>query len=250
MSADMSTAYSRRARGVFGIIVVMTAMTEEDTTRPFTRRSRGRALGFVAGAAFMCVLSAGVGAGAATLVTSAQIKDGTIIGRDVKNGGLTGRDVKARSLTGKHVKDGTIDTTDLSTGVSAALVDATIPSGTTVTGIEYFDTTASVSGDYRITVTLPGRAHAPLTNQMVWFGGTDTRVLDKSAACTGTTDAPTAPAGFVCVYLAAAATDSKSIAGMDIGGTITDQAFSVFWNDDATESADVLIKFSWAYTAP
>jgi hypothetical protein len=228
----------------------------------------------------MCVLSAGVGAGAATLVTSAQIKDGTIVGRDVKDAGLTGRDVKAGSLTGKHLKDGTVagadlkdgsvagadlkdgsvagadlkdgsvDTTDLSTNVTAAMLDATIPSGTTVTGIMNADLTASVSGDFAATVVLPGRAHALLTPQMVNFGGDDLRLQDSTPECAGTTAAPTAPAGTVCLYLVGASSDSSAIRGTNVGGFATsDRAFSVFWQDAATTS-DVFLTFTWAYTAP
>lgn len=217
----------------------------------------------------MCVLSAGAGAGAATLVTSAQIKDGTIVGRDVKDAGLTGRDVKAGSLTGKHLKDGTVagadlkdgtvagadlkdgsvDTADLSTNVTAAMVDATIPSGTTVTGIMNVDVAATVPGDFAATVTLPGRAHAPLTPEMVNFGGDDLRLQDPTPDCAGTTAAPTAPAGTVCLYLVGATSDSSTIRGTSVGGENSDQAFSVYWQDLAT-SSDVFLTFTWAYTAP
>lgn len=241
---------------------VMTAtITEEtDMTHITTRRIRGRTLGLVAGAAVIAVLSAGVGAGAATLVTSAQIKDGTIVGRDVKDAGLTGRDVRARSLTGKHVKDGTvtgadvkngsIDTADLSTNVSVAMVNGKIPSGTTVTGIEAFDVNSDVAGDYSVSVTLPGRASAALTSDVVNFGGNSPMISDGSPGCTGTTAAPTAPAGKVCIYLIAAASDSASFFGTDIGGVISDQAFAVYWFDDATSNDNVFAKFTWAYTAP
>jgi hypothetical protein len=234
-------------------------------------RPRGRALGFVAGAAFMCVLSAGVGAGAATLVTSAQIKDGTIVGRDVRNGGLTGADLKNGSVTTKDLKDGTVAsvdlkdgtvasadlqdgslaTADLATATRADLLQDEIPSGTTVTGIGYFDSQSDVSGDFGFSITLPGRAHAPLTAAMVNFpGGTSGIYNDDPSGCTGTKDAPTAPPGEVCLYLIAHPNDITNVRGDSLYNQPSDLGFSVRWNDSAGASADTYISLVWAYTAP
>lgn len=236
-----------------------------------TTRSRGRALGFVAGAAFMCVLSAGVGAGAATLVTSAQIKDSTIVGRDVKNGGLTGADLKDGSVTTKDLKNGTVNsadlkdgsvdsvdvkdgslaTGDLATATRADLLQDTIPSGTTVTGIGYFDSQSDVPGDFGFAVTLPGRAHAPLTSAMVNFpGGTSGIFNDDPSGCTGTKEAPTAPPGEVCLYLIAHPTDISNVRGQSLYNQNSDLGFAVRWNDSAVASADTYVSLVWAYTAP
>lgn len=237
---------------------------------PATRRG-GRTLGFVAGAAFMCVLSAGVGAGAATLVTSAQIKDGTIVGRDVKNGGLTGADLKDGSVTSKDLKNGTVTsadvkdgslagadlqdgslaTADLATATRADLLQDTIPSGTTVTGIGYFDTQSDVTGDFGFAIALPGRAHAPLTTSMVNFpGGTTGIYNDDPSGCTGTNEAPTAPPGEVCLYLIAHSTDITNVRGDQLYNQASDLGFSVRWNDTAADSADTYVSLVWAYTAP
>jgi uncharacterized protein YjbI with pentapeptide repeats len=236
---------------------------------PATRRG-GRTLGFVAGAAFMCVLSAGVGAGAATLVTSAQIKDGTIVGRDVKNGGLTGADlkdgsvtskdlkngtvtsadVKDGSLTGADVQDGSLAAADLATAARSALLQDTIPSGTTVTGIGYFDVQSDISGDFGFSIALPGRAHAPLTAAMVNFpGGTSGIYNDDDSGCTGTKEAPTAPPGEVCLYLIAHSTDISNLRGDSLYNQASDLGFAVRWNDSAS-SSDTYVSLVWAYTAP
>ncbi|GAA2115728.1 hypothetical protein [Nocardioides bigeumensis] len=45
------------------------------------------------------VLGSSTGAGAAALITSKDVKDGSLAGRDVKNGSLTGADVRDGSLT-------------------------------------------------------------------------------------------------------------------------------------------------------
>jgi hypothetical protein len=227
-------------------------------------------LGVVAGAAFMCVLSAGVGAGAATLVTSAQIKDGTIVGKDVKNGGLTGKDIKSGSLTGKQVKDGSLTGTDvqdgsiasadiadggvtsgdLSAAARADLLQGLIPSGTTVTGVEYFDTQSDITGDFGFTISLPGRAHAPLTSEIVNFrtdGSGD--FADDVNSCAGSASFPSAPAGQVCLYRVANTADTSSIRGAEAYNKANDQSFAVRWSDGGV-GQDVYMTVVWAYTAP
>lgn len=56
---------------------------------------------------------------AATSITSAQIKDNTVQGKDIKNSTIQGKDVKNRSLT----------TSDLSSGTVASLKGKTGPAG-------------------------------------------------------------------------------------------------------------------------
>jgi hypothetical protein len=246
------------------------------TTHP---RGRGRALGFVAGAAFMCVLSAGVGAGAATLVTSAQIKDGTIVSVDVKKGGLTGRNIKSSSLTGAHLKNGSVTGADVKNGSvtgadvkngsvtgadladgtvgaadleadAQAVLDDRIPSGRTVTGVVYFDTSASGSGDYGVTVSLPARAHAVLTNAIVNFRSDGSALYADGEAghqCSGSANAPTAPAGRVCVYRVASAEGTTNVRAGEPFGKGSDRDFAVRWNDTG---GDVFLTAVWAYSAP
>jgi hypothetical protein len=227
----------------------------------------------------MCVLSAGVGAGAATLVTSAQIKDGTIIGRDVKDGGLTGKDIKGSSLTGKQlkngsvtgadVKDGSLTSSDISDGsltgadladgtvgaadleaAAQAVLDDRIPSGRTVTGVVYFDTSASGAGDYGVTVSLPARAHAVLTNDIVNFRSDGVLYSPEEAdhQCTGSANAPTAPAGRVCVYRVTSAEGTSSVRAGEPYSQASDRDFAVRWQD--TNGGDVYLTAVWAYTAP
>jgi uncharacterized protein YjbI with pentapeptide repeats len=227
----------------------------------------------------MCVLSASVGAGAATLVTSAQIKDGTIVSVDVKKGGLTGRNIKSSSLTGAHLKNGSVTGADLKDGsvtgadvkdgsltgadladgtvgaadleaAAQAVLDDRIPSGRTVTGVVYFDTSASGSGDYGVTVSLPARAHASLTNSIVNFRTDDSALYspeDADHGCTGSANAPSAPAGRVCVYHVTSAEGTTNVRGAETYGRASDRDFAVRWND---AGGDVYLTAVWAYTAP
>lgn len=99
-------------------------------------------------------------AAAASLVTSAKIKDNTIVSVDVKNGGLTGADLKDSSVASHDLKngsvssadvkdnsvgsvdieDGTLGLADLSPVGVIDVIDGYIPSGMTVTGAAFNDT--------------------------------------------------------------------------------------------------------------
>lgn len=62
------------------------------------------------------VVTSGGASVAAKLITSKNIKNGTITSLDVKNNALTGADVKNSSLTGADIKDGTTTGADIKDG--------------------------------------------------------------------------------------------------------------------------------------
>ena len=57
---------------------------------------------------------------AATLITGADVKDGSLTGADVRNGSLTGFDVKNGSLGGVDVRDGSLLAKDFKAGELSA----------------------------------------------------------------------------------------------------------------------------------
>lgn len=85
------------------------------------------------------VLAGSTGAVARSLITGADVKDGTLTGKDVKNGSLTGTDVKRGSLSDSTLANGpraylwkahyTGDGSTVSSTVTSA---KTLPAGTTV----------------------------------------------------------------------------------------------------------------------
>ena len=77
--------------------------------------NQGRFATVVAGAAVLAVFGGGT-AVAGSLITSAQIKNGTIVGADVKDGGLKGADIKNSSLKGEDIADGGIKGADVKNG--------------------------------------------------------------------------------------------------------------------------------------
>ncbi len=104
--------------------------------------------------------------GAATLVTSADIVDGTIKSVDVKDGALRGADVQNGSLASADVADGSLTGRDVRNGSLTAADLAPVLRGSPATTYgssdedpPALDQTNPVPGDdgsYTITVTRPG----------------------------------------------------------------------------------------------
>lgn len=186
-----------------------------------------RALTALAAVGLLAVVSAG-SATAAALITGAQIKNGTVTSLDVK--------------------DHTLAQRDLSRGVTGSLAGGRIPSGRTVSGYVRTDLASTVENDFGVTVTLPGTAAKPLTENRVNFGSDGwAATIDDDPACDGSFTAPTAPTGKVCLYATEFAPDTSSLNGTGIGSRTS---FDVRWWDDATVVPDVFVVVAWAYTAP
>ncbi len=200
------------------------------------------------------VVATAATAGAASLITGKQIKDGSISAKDLSKAvqkqlarpGVAGApgpagakgDAGARGETGPRGETG-------SRGFSAW---DPIPAGQTVTGSFVYDSQAVIFGDYSTEVALPALAPVALTNTTVNFSpdiyaGT----TDDDAACTGSAGAPTAPPGKVCVYMDA--TDNDTAGAIGAAATPARTGFIIAWTDDGA-NADVYIRGSWAYTAP
>ncbi len=93
-------------------------------------------------------------------------------------------------------------------------------------------------------MSLPATAPVGLTAAHVNFAAdASSATTDDDATCTGTTAAPTAPSGRVCIYLIS----STGITGAvgTIPEFLTDHAFLVSMQGKAA-----VLKFTWAYTAP
>ena len=78
-----------------------------------------------------------------------------------------------------------------------------IPSGTTVTGAwgqRTVDNAVAGASNPLFAYSLPARAPVPLTDTQVNFGAATAETSDHDAACTGSANNPTAPAGKVCIY--------------------------------------------------
>lgn len=122
-----------------------------------------------------------------------------------------------------------------------------IPSGVTVTGNYIFDIQSDITtGDYRMTVQMPGLPPVALTDTTVNFAADASALTtDDDASCTGSSAAPTAPAGKVCVYVFG----SLGVSGLNAVAPFGVQgAFVVRWAP--ASMGDQYVNLVWAYTAP
>lgn len=206
-------------------------------------------------------LSLGGTAYAAKLITSKEIKNNTVKSVDIRNGGVGALDIKKGAVSSATIRDGAVGSADVADGsiglddlspaVKAAIGQTwdpsqTLVSGRTVTGSVYYSIAATAAGQsLHQAIALPARAPAAMTSENFASDGVGV-TSDDDAACTGTYDAPTAPAGKLCAYYAG----SNNIATMSIAQLQPgrDKGFVVL--AAATAVGTSSIDFSWAYTAP
>lgn len=224
--------------------------------------------------------------GAATkigrLISGSTIKKGSIPGNRLTKGGVAGDRIKANTLTGKQINEKSLATVPSATSADKAQTAATstnaqratnadnalalggtaaasyltfgtrtIPAGVTVTGAfgvaSNVTTLTTPTNDIREVVQLPGQAPSDLTDTTVNFA-TATGAVDADATCTGTPNAPTAPAGKVCLYLSATQGLNTTFEGTAIPQLAGSRAGFVV--HAATLDSATGVFGTWAYTAP
>lgn len=180
-----------------------------------------------------------------------EIKDGAVGGVDIADGGVGSVDIADGAVGGADVADGSIGLEDLSPAVKAAISQSwdpsqTLVSGRTVTGSVYYSIDSSSAGQsLHQAIALPARAPVAMTSES-FAPDASPLTSDDDPACTGTYNAPTAPAGKLCAYYAGSNNVATvSIAQLQPG---RDKGFIVL---AATSGPGMTsIDFSWAYTAP
>lgn len=196
---------------------------------------------------------------AAQIITSAQIKNGTIRLKD-----LSANTRKAlrgsRGPTGVTGLQGQQGPTGQqgATGPSA-LDGGSIPSGTTVTGAWGGRYTAALAGSQTNSYLLPSSFPLPapiaLTDANVNFGaGTAAPVGDADPACTGSAANPTAPSGKVCIYVNAGTRDNSTLTGFKLtaagGASNADRYGFEVRIIEVSNPGTIRAEGTWAYTAP
>ena len=197
------------------------------------------------------VLSVGFGSAvAAEMITSAQIKDETIQGRDMADDAVGTR----------IVRNGSIERAHLDAGLENQLMFGTVPSGRTIWGAVGgdFDAAAPVT-DCGAIVSLPAKARNALSDDDVfvnvagWESGDVGQVqpttTDTNAGCTGSPASPAAPADVVCIYVAGG-DNAANVNGYSVrpGTDASAYGFKLSWEN--TDTGDTFIDAVWAYTAP
>ncbi len=254
----------------------------------FSKRIRvSPAMGVALVALAFAVSGTSLAQGAATrigkLISGSSIKKGSIPGNRLTKGSVTADRIKSNSLTGKQINEATLakvpsaasadkaQTAGTTTnaqratnadnalalgGVAAAgyrtFATRTIPSGITVTGA--FGISSNVTGgmtptnDLREVVQLPGLAPADLIDATVNFANA-IGPIDVDLSCTGTPNAPTAPAGKVCLYLTETQSPDTTVEGTAIPSLLGSRAGFVVHAASLTTASTGVFR-TWAYTAP
>ena len=94
-------------------------METSDRKHGWLGSGRGRTVAAVVAA---LLITGGVTASAAKLITGADVKNGSLTGKDIKDGTVQGKDIKDGTVTSKDVKNGTLKEADLSAAALRALI--------------------------------------------------------------------------------------------------------------------------------
>jgi len=207
----------------------------------------------------LALVVAGAGTAlAANLITSAEIKNGTIKKQDLS--------AKLKKSLGKRGPQGPPgekgdkgDPGEQGPPGPSGLSGGTIPSGTTITGAWGGRYIAALAGtqtnSYLLTYSFPLPAPVRLTDAQVQFGtNTAAPVGDADPTCTGSVATPTAPAGKVCIYSQDGARDNSTLTGFKLSAAqaSTDAdayGFTVRIVNISTPGT-MRAEGTWAYTAP
>jgi hypothetical protein len=226
----------------------------------------------------LVVACTGTAVAVQSLVTSAQIKNGTIKLKDLSPGvrkallsnvGATGP-AGAKGTNGikgstgpTGLKGATGATGATGQGATSIFDGGSIPSGKTIRGAWGGRYITAVEGNqqnsYLLSVSFPLPAPVPLTDSKVQFGAnTAGPVGDADPECTGSVANPTAPPGKVCIYSNEGPNGTRSnstLTGFKLSAAGIDTSadrygFEVRIVDAGTVPGTLRAEGTWAYTAP
>lgn len=240
---------------------------------------------FVLGAlALVLIIAAGATAQGQGLIGSRDIRNGSVTSADIKDRTILARDLKRSlitSLRGRRGPQGPRGQAGFAgpagpagpagaagpAGPAGAKGDKgdpgasalnPVPSGQTIHGVIGLDVDAqAAAGDWGVLMSMPMPATAVLTDDDVHIDVTTWEELNpgdlqptsgedpaEELACTGTVATPTAPPGQVCIYVQHA-DNAVDLFGF---GVNSDQGFKLNFTNQGT--GDAYVDAVWAYTAP
>ncbi len=169
---------------------------------------------------------------------------------------IRGADIVDNTVTGRDIRNGSLSATDLAAATRSSFTDTSpwekVPSGRTIRGGFYDEYTIQHDGDNHVlNLQLPALPRNELTDVDFAEDGNPI-TFDANPECTGTADAPTAPAGKLCLYLSSSSNVDMISGNMwSTAATRNLGLFYLYWTDDSlVASAHALLYGTWAYTAP
>ena len=207
--------------------------------------------------------------GAAGEIKNSNIATGAVDSRTIKDNGIYNRDIQTSAVNSRTIINGGVGYVDLSASAQRTLQNAEVRSGTTVRGVvggDFEGFAATVGGpcedncDWGVDASLPFPAPVGLDDAHVLVDVTlcgsdctgisaDTDESGSAAACTGTVTTPTAPAGYVCIYISQA-DNAVNVVGFSVrpGTGASKYGFKLGWVSQT--ATDTFVDGVWAYTAP
>lgn len=211
----------------------------------------------------------GTAIAAKQLVTSSQIKNGTIKLKDLSSAarkallgsvGPTGPKGADGKNGAKGVTGATGATGPTGPAGTSFFDGGSIPSGKTITGVWGGRYPAPLianpqENSYLLPVGFPLPAPVALTDANVQFGAsTAAPVGDADLACTGSAAGPTAPSGKVCIYVDESTRSNSTLTGFKLvaagGATAADRFGFEIRIVNITQPGMMRAEGTWAYTAP
>jgi hypothetical protein len=194
------------------------------------------------------------GAYAAGLIGTNQIANYAVTAPKIATNAVVGSKIAGGAVTNGSIANYAVSSGKLAPALRAVIVPpgGVIPHHVTVGGDFYeHGSTGATTGSLTTAVdliNLPARAPVSLVSSQVGFGPNSYGATVDSH-CTGTPANPTAPAGWVCVYLSYVYGLTHPWAHPLQGVTQERDAFYIVFNEP-TVSTPYDYYGSWAYTAP
>ena len=201
--------------------------------------------------------------GGGTFAVASALKKNSVKSKQIKNGQVKNRDLADDAVDTAKVADGSLLSADFAagqlpkgakgdTGPAGRSALEALHSGETIRGAWALQGQASATGPDSTGVTFPVPAPSPVDSTHVVFNGNDTV---PGGNCTGTAAAPTAPAGFVCIYAAAAVATTAAYGyganGDPLGdATATGDGSTAGFIVTVIGTAGFHASGTWAYKAP
>lgn len=237
---------------------------------PLLRRRPSPAMGVAFLALILAVSGTAVALPGKNRVTSDDLKRGAVKNSDIargavsnsklRNGAVSTAKLRNNAVTGEKVNEASLgQVPSAATAANATQLGGktptgylqfggTIPAGTTVIGNWYAAPSADAAGALGFDeVDLPALAPVALSDTTANMGAGTTNGGDNDTACTGTAEAPTAPAGKMCFYVGFQTGLTELQAFISNGPPTTGAAVRV---TGGAGGGSEYARGGWAYTAP
>ncbi|WP_323792774.1 hypothetical protein [Nocardioides sp.] len=172
---------------------------------------------------------------------------------------ITGKQIKNNSVTGKDIKNKSLGLHDLKLLDVDKLADGILPSGKTVIGGGILSGNAPSDTLYaRSYSPLPFKTTVPLSYnnpRSIYYGQTSIAAPGESntSRCSGSDTNPTASPGTLCVYISGSTTNAGNQSFIFPGANASPDAADstgFYLGVNTPTTGEVLVRYTWAYTAP